>query len=40
MMCMYWPGVTDGIKESVSACKPCLTYATKHKENPVLLMHK
>ena len=26
---MYWPGVTDDIKESVSACKPCLMFATK-----------
>ena len=32
--CMYWPGVTDDIKESVSACKLCLTYATKQQREP------
>ena len=31
---MYWPGITDGIKESISACKPCLTYATKQQKEP------
>ena len=33
-MCMYWPGVIDDIKESVSACKPCLTCATKQQGEP------
>ena len=33
-MCMYWPGVTDDIKESISACKACLTYATKQQREP------
>ena len=33
-MCIYWPGVTDDIKESVSACKPCLNYATKQQREP------
>ena len=33
-MCMYWPDVTDDIKESVSACKPCLTFATKQQREP------
>ena len=33
-MCMYWPGVTDDIKKSISACKPCLTYATKQQREP------
>ena len=31
---MYWPGVTDDIKESISACKACLTYATKQQREP------
>ena len=26
-MCMYWPSITDAIKDSVSACKPCLTFS-------------
>ena len=33
-MCMYWPGITDDIKESISACKACLTYATKQQREP------
>ena len=33
-MCMYWLGVTDDIKESISACKACLTYATKQQRGP------
>ena len=31
---MYWPGVTDDIKESISVCKACLTYATKQQGEP------
>ena len=30
-MCMYWPGIAYDIKESISACKACLTYATKQQ---------
>ena len=26
---MYWPGITDAIKDSVSACKPCPTFSSK-----------
>ena len=33
-MCMYWLGVTDDIKESISVCKACLTYATKQQREP------
>ena len=33
-MCMYWPGITDDIKDSISACKACLTYATKQQREP------
>ena len=32
--CMYWPGITDDIKSSISACKPCLTYSTKQQHKP------
>ena len=28
---MYWPGITDDIKESISACKACSTYAAKQQ---------
>ena len=31
---MYWPGITDDIKSSISACKPCLTYSTKQQHKP------
>ena len=30
-MCMYWPGITDAIKDSVSACKPCLSFSSKQQ---------
>ena len=33
-MCMYWPGITDAIKDSVSACKPCLTFSSKQQREP------
>ena len=33
-MCMYWPGITDNIKDSVSVCKACLTYVTKQQREP------
>ena len=26
-MCMYWPGITDAIKDSISTCKVCLTFS-------------
>ena len=29
--CMYWPGITDAIKDSISACKVCLTFSDKHQ---------
>ena len=31
---MYWPCIRDDIKESISTCKPCLTYATKQPREP------
>ena len=30
-MCIYLPGITDAIKDSVSACKPCLTFSSKQQ---------
>ena len=35
-MCMYWPGITDAIKDSVSACKPCLTFSRKQQREPYI----
>ena len=32
--CMYWPGITDNMKMSILACKPCLTYSTKQQRKP------
>ena len=31
---MYWPGMTDVIKDLVSACKPCLTFSSKQQHKP------
>ena len=31
---MYWPGITDAIKDSVSECKPCLTFSSKQQHEP------
>ena len=28
---MYWPGITDAIKDSISACKVCLTFSDKQQ---------
>ena len=33
-MCMYWPGITDSIKESISACKACLTHSDRNQREP------
>ena len=33
-MCMCWPGITDAIKDSISACKACLTYSDKNQHEP------
>ena len=30
-MCIYWPGTTDIIKDSVSACKTCLTHSDRQQ---------
>ena len=28
---MYWPGITDAIKDSISACKVCLTFSDRQQ---------
>ena len=33
-MCMYWPGFTDSIKESISACKVCLMHSDRNQREP------
>ena len=33
-MCMYWPSITDAIKDPVSACKPCLTFSSRQQHEP------
>ena len=35
-ICMYWPGITDAIKDSISACKACLTYSDKNQHEPYI----
>ena len=29
-MCMYWPGITDANKDSISVCMACLIYPDKN----------
>ena len=36
VMCMYWPGITDVIKDSISVCKACLTYSDKNQHKPYI----
>ena len=33
-MCMYWPGITDSIKKSISACKVCLMHSDRNQREP------
>ena len=35
-ICMYWPGITDAIKDSISACKACLMYSDKNQCEPYI----
>ena len=35
-MCMYWPGITDAIKDSISACKVCLTFSDRQQREPYI----
>ena len=32
--CMYWPGINDAIKDSISGCKFCLTFSHKQQTEP------
>ena len=34
--CMYWPGITDAIKDSISACKVCLTFSDRQQREPYI----
>ena len=34
--CMYWLGITDAIKDSISACKLCFTYSDKQQREPYI----
>ena len=29
--CMYWPGIMDAIKDSISGCKVCLTFPDRQQ---------
>ena len=31
---MYWPGITDAIKDSISTCTVCLTFSDKQQHEP------
>ena len=33
---MYWPGITDAIKDSISGCKVCLTFSDKQQREPYI----
>ena len=33
-MCMYWLGITDTIKDSISTCKFCLTFSDRQQREP------
>ena len=32
--CMYWPGITDVIKDSILGCKVCLTFSDRQQREP------
>ena len=34
--CMYWPGITDAIKDSISSCKVCLTFSDREQCKPYI----
>ena len=33
-ICMYWSGITDAIKDSISVCKVCLTFSDRQQWEP------
>ena len=34
--CMYSPGITDAIKDSISGCKVCLTFSDRQQREPYI----
>ena len=34
--CMYWPGITDAIKDSISGCKVSLTFSDRQQREPYI----
>ena len=34
---MYWPGITDAIKDSILSCKVCLTFSDRQQREPYIL---
>ena len=34
--CMYWPGIMDAIKDSISGCKVCLTFSDRQQREPYI----
>ena len=34
--CMYWPGITDAIKDSISGCKFCLMFSDRQQREPYI----
>ena len=34
--CIYWLGITDAIKDSVSGCKVCLTFSDRQQREPYM----
>ena len=35
-ICMYWPGIPDAIKDSISTCKVCLTFSDRQQREPYI----
>ena len=33
---MYWPGITDAVKDSISVCKVCLTFSDIQQTEPYI----
>ena len=34
--CMYWPGITDVSKDSISVCKVCLAFSDRQQREPYI----
>ena len=34
--CMYWSGIMDAIKDSISGCKVCLTFSDRQQREPYI----